>query len=47
VTGEEAVAPLPCPWCTQDIDTEEMIWMVRGKFYCSEKCARGAAMKHV
>lgn len=29
-----------CPRCGYDVPTGETVWLVRGRFYCSEGCAR-------
>lgn len=31
-----------CPKCAQELD-EQVLWVVRGKYYCSAICAKTAA----
>lgn len=33
-----------CPTCAEEIDTDRCVWLVRGRFYCSERCAKKAAL---
>lgn len=34
----------PCPRCAAKMDTDNHVWLVNGRFYCSERCARDAAL---
>lgn len=35
-----ADAKAVCTWCGQDYPAMETTWLVAGKFYCGERCAR-------
>ena len=36
----ETASPAPCPKCGSPVPEGETTWLYRGKFYCSEECAR-------
>lgn len=33
---------MPCPGCGEEVPPEETCWLVRGRFYCGERCASRA-----
>jgi hypothetical protein len=42
--GAEENGVVICPSCGEVIDTSITLWLLLGKWYCSEKCVR-ASMK--
>jgi hypothetical protein len=43
---DEPLPPSYCPHCTGPLPPErDAVWLVKGKFYCSERCAREVVYK--
>lgn len=34
-----------CPTCAERVSAEMTLWVLMGKWYCSEKCVRAALSK--
>lgn len=41
-TESESVGTIICPVCATSVRADMVLWVLKGKWYCSEKCVRKA-----